>query len=136
MTEYTSFSNLWNDLENDELFLVEKNILEFTLQLHQLMKRRGISKKDLAEAIGTSQAYITKVFKGKANFTIATMTKLSKAVGGRVNIHVTGEEEKNPRWYRAIEGKKKNNPPWWVPDDYEDSYFQAAQGGLTEQLAS
>ncbi|KGO33595.1 MAG: helix-turn-helix transcriptional regulator [Desulfoprunum sp.] len=136
MTEYTSFSELWSDLENDELFLVEKNILEFTLQLQQLMERKGISKKDLAEAIGTSQAYITKVFKGKANFTIATMTKLSKAIGGRVNIHVTSEEEKNPRWYRAIEGKKKVVPRWWRPDDYENSYSQNYQGILMEQLAS
>ncbi|MBB5348047.1 helix-turn-helix transcriptional regulator [Desulfoprunum benzoelyticum] len=136
MTEYTSFSELWCDLENDELFLVEKNILEFTLQLQQLMKRKGISKKDLAEAIGTSQAYITKVFKGKANFTIATMTKLSKAIGGRVKIHVTSEEEKNPRWYRAIEGKKKVVPQWWRPDDYEKSYSQNSQGILMEQLAS
>jgi len=136
MTEYTSFSELGSDLENDELFLVEKNILEFTLQLQQLMERKGISKKDLAEAIGTSQAYITKVFKGKANFTIATMTKLSKAIGGRVNIHVTSEEEKNPRWYRAIEGKKKVVPRWWRPDDYENSYSQNYQGILMEQLAS
>jgi len=136
MTEYTSFSELWGDLENDELFLVEKNILDFTLQLQQLMARRGISKKDLAEAIGTSQAYITKVFKGKANFTIATMTKLTKAIGGRVNIHVTGEEEKNPRWYRAIEGKKKVVPQWWRPEAYEDSYSQNSEGILMEQLAS
>jgi len=100
------------------------------------MERKGISKKDLAEAIGTSQAYITKVFKGKANFTIATMTKLSKAIGGRVNIHVTSEEEKNPRWYRAIEGKKKVVPRWWRPDDYENSYSQNYQGILMEQLAS
>jgi len=136
MTEYSSFSELWDDLENDELFLVEKNILEFTIQLQQLMERRGISKKDLAKAIGTSQAYITKVFKGKANFTIATMTKLSKAIGGRVNIHVTGEEEKNPRWFRAIEGKKKIIPQWYRPDDYENSYSLNSQELLMEQFGS
>jgi len=37
------------------------------------------------------------------------MTKLSKAIGGRVNIHVTSEEEKNPRWYRANRGKEESS---------------------------
>lgn len=120
MSKYNSFSELWADFENDEAFLVEKNILEFTMQLHQLMTKKGITNKELAEKIGTSQAYITKVFKGKANFTIATMTKLSKAIGGRVTIHVTREEEQNPRWFRAIDGKKKISPRWRadVADEY------------------
>ena len=112
MTEYNSFSDLWADLENDQEYLTEKNILKFTLQLHQFMEHRGISKKELAEQIGSSQAYITKVFKGNANFTIATMTKLVHAMGGRLTFHVTGKEEKNPTWYRKIDGKKNASSQW------------------------
>jgi transcriptional regulator with XRE-family HTH domain len=112
MKDYNSFSDLWADLENNQEYLTEKNILKFTLQLHQFMEQRGISKKELAEQIGSSQAYITKVFKGNANFTIASMTKLVHAMGGRLTFHVTGKEEKNPTWFRKIDGKKNASSQW------------------------
>ena len=115
MQEYNSFSNLWADLESDASFQAEKTILDFTLQLHQLMEQRKVSKKDLAEAIGTSQAYITKIFKGNANFTIATMTKLAHAIDGKITIHVTGKEEKNQQWFRVLQGKKIM-PRWRCPE--------------------
>lgn len=115
MKEYNSFSSLWADLENDQEYLTEKNILEFTLQLHQFMEHRGISKKELAELIGSSQAYITKVFKGNANFTIATMTKLVHAIGGKITFHVTGQEEKNQTWFRKFDGKKNVSRQWTKP---------------------
>lgn len=112
MKEYNSFSDLWADLENTEQFQAEKSILEFSLQLYQLMESRGITKKDLAESMGVSQAYITKVFRGNANFTIASMVKLVSAVNGKLTIHVTGKEEHNQRWFRAIDGKKQPVPQW------------------------
>ncbi len=112
MKDYKSFSDLWADLEGTEQFQEEKSILEFSLQLHQLMKFRGITKKDLAESIGVSQAYITKVFRGNANFTIASMIKLVNAVNGKLTIHVTGKEEHNQRWFRAIDGNKQPVAQW------------------------
>ena len=114
MSDYRSFQDLWSDLENDTDYLAEKNILEFTLQLNQLMESREVSKKDLADALGSSQAYITKVFKGNANFTIATMTKLASALDGKLTIHITGKEEKNQRWFRAIDGRKKPKSRWSI----------------------
>ncbi|TKB08616.1 helix-turn-helix transcriptional regulator [Desulforhopalus sp. IMCC35007] len=112
MTEYTSFSDLWADFEDDLEYLTEQNILEFTLQLHQFMEERDVSKKELADHIGSSQAYITKVFKGKANFTIASMTKLVNALGGKLTIHVTGQEEKNQKWFRRFDGNKDVKTRW------------------------
>ena len=135
MDKYTSFSKLWADLKNDEEFLTEKNILEFTLQLHQLMECLGISQKELSRRVGSSEAYITKVFKGNANFTIATMTKLSKAIGGRVAIHVIKKEEKNPRWFRAIEGRKKTLPRWqWQTEEHQETEIYEGYE-LVEQVA-
>jgi transcriptional regulator with XRE-family HTH domain len=112
MKDYKSFSDLWTDLESSEQFQEEKSILEFSLQLHQLMEFRGITKKDLAESMGVSQAYITKVFKGNANFTIASMIKLVNAVNGKLTIHVTGKEEHNQRWFRVIDGNKQPVAQW------------------------
>jgi transcriptional regulator with XRE-family HTH domain len=38
--------------------------------------------------VGVSQPYIAKILRGRDNFTIATMTKLVRAVGGRLEIIV------------------------------------------------
>lgn len=114
MKEYKSFTDLWDEVEKDESYLVEKTILEFTLQLHQLIKLRKLSKKDLAGQLNTSQAYITKVFRGNANFTIGTMTKLASALGGKLSIHITPEEEQIERWFKVLKVKDrgKNTQAW------------------------
>lgn len=112
MKKYHSYADLWDDLENQESFQVEKSILEFTLQLHQLMEKRKTTKTELANIIGTSQAYITKVFRGNANFTIASMVKLANALDGKLTIHITGKEEASQVWYRTVKGNKGAIPRW------------------------
>jgi transcriptional regulator with XRE-family HTH domain len=131
MKEYNSFADLWTDLESTEQFQEEKSILEFSLQLHQLMESRGITKKDLAESMGVSQAYITKVFRGNANFTIASMIKLVNAVNGKLTIHVTGKEEHNQKWFRSIDGKK-GVLRQWKPVHCNISYSSNQSGQLEE----
>jgi transcriptional regulator with XRE-family HTH domain len=110
--KFNSFSELWDSIEDDETYLIEKNILDFTLQLQQLMVSRGINKKELASLYGSSQAYITKIMRGNANFTLETMTKLVNAVDGKLTIHVTGKEERNLKWFRVMDGNRKKQPRW------------------------
>ena len=115
MKKYKNFQEIWKELESDKDFEAEKKILEFTTSLYQLMKERNISKKELAERLHTSQAYITKVFRGNANFTIATMTKLAAALGGDIHIHVTPKEQKVDTWFKVIKGSKERDravPEW------------------------
>jgi transcriptional regulator with XRE-family HTH domain len=52
------------------------------------MERRQISRAELAQSIGTSQPYISKVLKGNVNFTLSSMVKLSRALGLRVRIRL------------------------------------------------
>jgi transcriptional regulator with XRE-family HTH domain len=52
------------------------------------MGERKISRSALAARIGHSPAYVTKVLRGDANFTAATMTKLARAMGAEVRIHL------------------------------------------------
>lgn len=106
MTNYTSFDELWNDLESQESFQIEEAILNFSIQLNQLMKKRNISKSEFATKLGKSSAYITKVFRGNANFTLASMVKLVKALDGHLNIHITGTEDRGAVWYKVITRKK------------------------------
>lgn len=45
-------------------------------QIYDLMARNNITKAALAERMGTSKAFITKVLRGDANMTFKTLTKL------------------------------------------------------------
>lgn len=113
MTKYNSFKDLFADLKKDDSFWTQKAIVEFSIELTRLMDKRGITKKEFAEKINSSQAYVTKVFRGNANFTIETMVKLARALDGNISLHITPKEDKKPNWYRAIDGKLKQ--PTRVP---------------------
>lgn len=60
--------------------------IDFTEELYRVMDEQQVSRAELARRIGTSQAYITKVLRGDANFTVTTMTKLARALGMQVRI--------------------------------------------------
>lgn len=83
-----SFSALFSSAEQDEDYWTELAIIEFTEELSRLMELRGMTRAELAAAICSSPPYITKVLKGNVNFTLATMAKLAKALGGVVRVHL------------------------------------------------
>ena len=44
------------------------------------MEEIGLSQKNLAEKMGCSQQYISKVLKGRENLSIATISKIEEAL--------------------------------------------------------
>lgn len=87
-----TFKALFEDARRRDTFHVEEAILQFTSDLHELMKNRGLNKAELARILGKSPAYLTKVFRGDANFTIESMVRLSRALNGQVHLHVAPVE--------------------------------------------
>lgn len=87
--------NRYNDLLNDARksldYWSEATILDFTEEIVRHMEREGISRSDLARRLNSSQAYVTKVLKGKANFTVASMTKLARVFDLTVRVHLAPE---------------------------------------------
>ena len=57
-------------------------------------KRRGANKSyaDLAKLMGTSNAYISKIFRGDANLTIESMVKIARAVGCNISIQADDKD--------------------------------------------
>jgi len=76
-----SFAETFKDINQDDEFLAELAMLEFTTQLSHAIKAKGLSKSDLARSMGVSPAYITKVFRGNANLSIQSMVKLARCAG-------------------------------------------------------
>jgi transcriptional regulator with XRE-family HTH domain len=70
------------------------------------MKSKEVTRSQLAKKLGTSPAYITKVFRGDANFTIESMVRFCRALDGNLHIHVADEDSK-VRWFDIIEQSNK-----------------------------
>jgi len=58
-------------------------------QIKEAMARRGMTRKQLAEAVGRRPSDVTKWLSGSHNFTVDLLSEISEAVGARI----TGVEE-------------------------------------------
>lgn len=83
-----SFKELFAEAEKHPDFHKELAILEFTEELWRVMQEKGVSGTELGRRIGSSQAYISRVLNGGANFTLGTMTKLAMGLGMELKMHL------------------------------------------------
>ena len=63
----------------------------FLAQVNARMQDQGISNVELARRMGTSPAYITRLFRGSANLSVQTMVKLAQAVGATLQLELAKE---------------------------------------------
>ena len=75
--------NLFNfESEQEELeHIASMKSLSFLKGLKSHMEREGISKKDLAESLGTSKSYITQLFTGDRLLNLKLICRIEKALG-------------------------------------------------------
>jgi len=85
-----------------DAYWVESAKLDFAMALEKQTRLAGLSYAMLAKKIGTSAAYISKVFRGDTNMTIETMVKLTHATGARLNIEIMNESVATQRWDNKI----------------------------------
>ncbi len=83
-------------------YWVEAAKLDFAMALEKQIRFAGMSYTTLARKIGTSAAYISKIFRGDTNMTIETMVKLSRASGARLKIEVVSEFVAAQSWGNKI----------------------------------
>jgi transcriptional regulator with XRE-family HTH domain len=60
--------------------------IRFTEDLVALMNSRGLTRTALAEKIGTSPAYVTKILRGETNFTLDSMVRIAQALDCKVTV--------------------------------------------------
>lgn len=100
-----SFVQLFKEAKKQDAFWVADSIYTFTEELHRMAESGGVSRSELAHRLGTSPAYITKIFRGDVNFTVESMVRLARAVGGRLHLHLAPEQH-GVRWFHIITSKK------------------------------
>lgn len=85
-----------------DVYWVESAKLDFAMKLEKQIRLADLSYGTLAKKIGTSAAYISKIFRGDTNMTIETMVKLTRAFGARLNIEIVNEAVAAQRWDNKI----------------------------------
>jgi transcriptional regulator with XRE-family HTH domain len=74
------------------------NELRLEQQLAALREARGLSQTQVAERVGVSQPAIAKLESGKVkNLQVKTLVRLAAALGARVTIEFTAEDQNPPR---------------------------------------
>lgn len=81
-----------------DAYWIEKAKLDFSTALERHRRLADMSYTDVARAINTSPAYITKVFRGDSNLTIETMVKLARATGAHLHIDLNDQQIAPQRW--------------------------------------
>lgn len=83
-----SFRQLYEQAERDPAYWTELAILEVAEEIYTAMQRAGVSRAELARRLGTSPAYVTKILRGSANFTLESLARLAHALGGEFKFHI------------------------------------------------
>lgn len=96
-----TFADLFRKAEQSEGYWAKRTVFGFTNDLARVMAAKGLTRADLARLIGSSQAYITKVFNHDANFTVRTMAKLAHALDSEVRIHIAPKGSRTV-WFDEI----------------------------------
>jgi len=93
---------LWfKNLKESPDFMAESNKIGFAFEIERAIAVNGISQNKLADMIGVSPAYISKVLRGDANLTIETMTKFADAIGKVLHLYLANKGA-NVEWIETF----------------------------------
>lgn len=75
----------------------EALIFEATEMLSELMEDDGVNRKELAEKLCRSKAFVTQVLAGDRNMTLRTLSDFAFALGCRVEVSAVPLERREQR---------------------------------------
>jgi len=73
---------------DDVDFRTETAILDFTEKIVDKMRKTGMSRTELADKLGVSKPFITKLLNGNPNMTIRTMVAISHALDCELSMEI------------------------------------------------
>ncbi len=105
------------------------------------MEARDMSRVELANALGASPAYVTKILRGDVNFTLESMAKIAHAVGGRLRVSIVDNDIADSRGYSsaasAAPSAAVHAPPVYIRLVYSrDKPLAEFSGHVAQRAAS
>lgn len=121
------YKTLLDQVRSHPEYGVETAIVEFTEEIVRIMDERGVTRADLARRLQVSPAYVTKVLRGDANFTLETMVRISKVLGAKLEFHFAPEGAQT-RWMDLLQStpEQADHPSFNTQAEY---FTGSAQGG-------
>ena len=86
MKDLTALKAKAAQARDSHAYRAEGASIRFTEDLVAFMKTRGLTRTALAEKIGSSPAYVTKILRGETNFTLDSMVKIATALDCELTI--------------------------------------------------
>lgn len=93
-----AFKTFIEEASKSDSYWVESAKIKFAVDLEAQLRLAKMTYTALAQKLGTSAAYITKVFRGDANMTIESMVKLARATGGQLDIRIVESVSATAKW--------------------------------------
>ena len=88
--EYTKDSDerwaWYTDPANKDEVNEQLSHMELVMALHKARKEAGLTQKQVAKRMGTSQTYIAAIERGRKNVSFSTIARFARACGKRVAI--------------------------------------------------
>lgn len=100
-----SFGDYLDKLKNTAEYYAAAAKDNFVNELLRVMGEKNINQKELAQKVGVSNAYVSRVLGGDMNLSIESMSKFAFALGARIEISAKPiAAEKNAVSIKSIYG--------------------------------
>ncbi len=85
-------------------YQTEKQLLDFTERVCEIMRQQDVSRTELATRLGRSKAWVTKLLRGNENMTVSTMVSVLLALGYHLRLEAQPAEPRSQDWqaYRDL----------------------------------
>ncbi|MDR2055027.1 MAG: helix-turn-helix domain-containing protein [Desulfovibrio sp.] len=83
--------SVFDSIAEDE-FIFDDITFKIISGLHDLIKQKDVTQKELAAKMGVSEAHVSKILSGDRNITLKTIAKLLYALDGDMQIKFTGKD--------------------------------------------
>lgn len=85
--------HLVDELKDDPAYELEGVLLDVTEGIVKRMIEQNVRRTDLAERLGTSRAYVTKLLDGQENMTLKTLVRVANALEMKVDMRFIPREQ-------------------------------------------
>jgi transcriptional regulator with XRE-family HTH domain len=110
------------------IFAEEAFVVDVQSFLHHLMEEKGLSRADLAKAMGVSRARITQIFSDEcSNFTVRLLARAAHAMGETLSLDcdfTRAQRELSKKKAAAAHAAPKSNviPLWSASPGFDEIY--------------
>lgn len=110
-------------IERAAIFAEEDFVVEAQTFLHSLMEEKGVSRSDLARAMGVSRARVTQIFSDECkNFTVRLLARATHALGETPKLGRKSDRKQNEKggWAAQLLRPEDIESFWDIKSMFED----------------